>query len=101
MEYMNSIHAHSQESEVRLLLRAGRTEGLVARVLYRQVGSNTALVSILGQIFTIDYVRRLVNAGVQVDCTRRKTIWPKVKTQAGVNQLFQYYPKLTAEDFPL
>ena len=93
--------AHSQESEVRLLLRAGQTRDLVARVLYRQVGSNTALVSILEQIFTIDYVRRLVDAGVQVDCKQRKTIWPKVKTQADVNQLFKSYPKLTAEDFSI
>ena len=93
------MKAHSQESEVRMLLRNGQTSDLVAYVLFRPVGSDLALVCILGQVFTIDYVRRLVQAGVTVHGDRRSTRWPKVQMQADVNRLFGSYPKLNAADF--
>ena len=84
-----------------MLLRAGQTADLHAKVLFRPTGSNTALVSILGQVFTIDYVRRLVDAGVAVDASERKVRWSGVKTQGDVSKLFASYPKLGIEDFKM
>ncbi len=96
--------ATSVESQVRLILGCRNREErqrLHASVLYRPVGCDTAIVRILGELFTIDNVRRLVNSGVQVTARERKTTWPKVRTQADVNALFSEYPRLSAKDFAI
>ena len=98
-EQKEQVIAHSQESEVRLLLRSGQTQNLRAYVLFRLYGSDKAVVEILGQKFTIDAARRLVNAGVQLDSSKRKVSWAGIKTQADVNKLYASFPALTIEDF--
>jgi hypothetical protein len=93
-----TVKATSQESEVRLLLRAGLAEGLTAKVLFRPVESNQAVVEILGEIFTIDASRRLVNAGLRLDSTQRRSTL-RGKTGKDVQDYFTQFPKLSAEDF--
>lgn len=85
------------ETEIRKALKE-RADTMTARVIFRPVGSNQAVVEIERRRFTIDNSRRLVDAGLHLDTSARRTTL-KGKTQRDVNEFFNQYPKLTAADF--
>lgn len=87
--------------KVRQALQTGQTSMLIAKVLFRPVGADQAIVEINGVRFTIDYVDRLVRAGVRVDCDTRKTNWRGVKTQMDVTDLYRRFPRLGWGDFKI
>lgn len=88
-----------KSSGIRWDIRNKRISGLKAKELYRQVGSNEAVIDINGQRFLLDNISRLKSAGIETDYTQRKTTPSSVKTLGDWNKYVAKYPKLGAEDF--
>jgi hypothetical protein len=93
--------ATSVESEVRSKLRNDLMAGSEYKMIVRPVGSNRAVVEIMGQRFTIDNSERLSKQAGMKQVGGRKTRIPgRNKTGRDVITFYDQYPRLGPEDFP-
>lgn len=90
---------NSIESEVRAKLRSGQMAGVTFRAIFRPVGSNRAVVEIMGMRFTIDNSERLRLAGLRQVSGRASAHLPGRTTSQDVSEFFDQYPKLGLCDF--